>query len=142
MTYFTISKLLLINAVNSSPLSKFWERRARSRDCVIRRCCFFSVLLFKISANPGAPSLTYQVIRSAFSNTIIYCNGLTVESAEAILQENSADLVAFGRSFLANPDFVKRIEENEPLNAVNDDTLYTPDAVGYKDYSKVQSQLS
>lgn len=51
-----------------------------------------------------------------------------------MLQGGSADLVAFGRSFLANPDFVKRIESNAPLNDVNFSGLYTPDAAGYTDY--------
>lgn len=90
-----------------------------------------------ISTNSDTPPETYQLIRSTFLNTIIYCNGLTVESAEALLQEGAADLVAFGRGFLANPDFVKRIAENKGLNAVNFDTLYTPDAKGYTDYPKV-----
>src|SRR5690606_3233616 len=87
-----------------------------------------------ISANPDIPEETYKAIRSAFSNTIIYCNGLTPETAETMLQEGSADLVAFGRSFLANPDFIKRIEKKEALNEVDFNTLYTPDAVGYTDY--------
>lgn len=51
-----------------------------------------------------------------------------------MLQEGSTDLVAFGRSFLANPDFIKRIEKSEDLNPVNFHTLYTADAVGYTDY--------
>ncbi|HEX7014559.1 MAG TPA: alkene reductase [Cyclobacteriaceae bacterium] len=87
-----------------------------------------------ISVNPNIPGETHEAIRSAFSNTIIYCNGLTAETAETLLEEGPADLVAFGRSFLANPDFVKRIERNAPLNDVNFKALYTPDAVGYIDY--------
>lgn len=87
-----------------------------------------------ISVNPNIPDETHKEIRSAFSNTIIYCNGLTAETAETLLEEGPADLVAFGRSFLANPDFVKRIERNAPLNDVNFKALYTPDAVGYIDY--------
>lgn len=87
-----------------------------------------------VSLNPNIPEETHEAIRSAFSNTIIYCNGFTAETAETMLQGGSADLVAFGRSFLANPDFVKRIESNAPLNDVNFSGLYTPDAAGYTDY--------
>lgn len=87
-----------------------------------------------ISTNPDIPEETYKAIRSAFSNIMIYCNGLTAETAETMLQDGSTDLVAFGRSFLANPDFVKRIEKSEGLNPVNFNTLYTADAVGYTDY--------
>jgi N-ethylmaleimide reductase len=45
------------------------------------------------------------------------------------------DVVAFGRSFLANPDFEKRIERSAALNQVDFGTLYTPGAVGYTDYA-------
>jgi len=69
-----------------------------------------------ISTNPDIPEETYKTIRSAFSNTIIYCNGLTAETAETMLQEDSADLVAFDRSFLANPDFIKRIKKKKKLS--------------------------
>ncbi|SDF57564.1 alkene reductase [Chitinophaga filiformis] len=87
-----------------------------------------------ISDSPAIPEKTHKAIRNAFSNTLIYCNGLTPETAEIKLQNGSADLVAFGRSFLANPDFMKRIEKNDPLNEVDYMTLYTPGEQGYIDY--------
>lgn len=93
-----------------------------------------------ISDNPGIPAKTHQAIRSSFNNVLIYCNGLTAESAEAKLQGGSADLVAFGRSFLANPDFIRRMEKNEALNEIDYPTLYTPGDQGYTDYPEL-SQL-
>ncbi|MFD2935377.1 alkene reductase [Spirosoma flavum] len=87
-----------------------------------------------LSDNPLIPQKTHQAIRSAFSNTLIYCNGLTPQTAEAKLQAGSADLVAFARSFLANPDFMNRIEKKVPFNEVDYTTLYTPGAHGYTDY--------
>lgn len=90
-----------------------------------------------ISDNPGIPQKTHQGIREAFTNTIIYCNGLTAETAEAKLQAGTADLVAFGRSFLANPDFVRRAEKNAPLNEVDYMALYTPGEAGYTDYPEL-----
>jgi N-ethylmaleimide reductase len=87
-----------------------------------------------ISDNPAIPAKTHQAIREAFSNILIYCNGLSPETAEAKLQDGSADLVAFGRSFLANPDFIRRVEKNEALNEVDYMTLYTPGEAGYTDY--------
>ncbi|SDD39107.1 N-ethylmaleimide reductase [Mucilaginibacter pineti] len=87
-----------------------------------------------ISANPAIPPKTFNAIRAGFSNTIILCNGLTAETAEAQLQNGFADIVAFGRSFLANPDFVTRIEKDEPLNPLDFTTLYTPGEKGYTDY--------
>ncbi|AYD47351.1 alkene reductase [Arachidicoccus soli] len=87
-----------------------------------------------ISANPNIPLQTFDAIRSNFSNTIILSNGLTPETAEAALSKGFADIVAFGRSFLATPDFVTRIEMNAPLNELDFNTLYTADAIGYTDY--------
>lgn len=87
-----------------------------------------------VSDNPGIPEKTHQAIRSNFSNALIYCNGLTPETAEEKLQNGLADLVAFGRSFLANPDFIRRMEKNDPFNDVDYMTLYTPGEQGYTDY--------
>ncbi|QJD95737.1 alkene reductase [Mucilaginibacter robiniae] len=93
-----------------------------------------SVAYIHVSNSPSIPEKTHQVIRNNFLNTLIYCNGLTAETAEAKLQAGTADLVAFGRSFLANPDFIRRIEKNEPLNEPDYNTLYTPGEQGYNDY--------
>ncbi|HEY9195993.1 MAG TPA: alkene reductase [Mucilaginibacter sp.] len=95
-----------------------------------------------ISNNPGIGEKTHRGIREAFINTIIYCNGFTAEAAEAKLQDGSADLVAFGRSFLANPDFIRRIEKNEPLNQPDYNTLYTPGEQGYTDYPTSEHSLT
>lgn len=99
-----------------------------------RRLNTLGIAYLHLSNNPNIPEKTHQDIRKVFEGTIIYCNGLNPESAETKLQEGSADLVAFGRSFLANPDFIKRIEKNEALNEPDYNTLYTPGAAGYIDY--------
>ena len=91
-----------------------------------------------IAANPAIPQKTFEAIRSGFTRTIILCNGLTLESAETALQKGFADLVAFGRSFLANPDFVERIESGAPLNQPDFATLYSPGPKGYTDYPTVR----
>jgi N-ethylmaleimide reductase len=87
-----------------------------------------------ISANPNIPPQTFDAIRLAFKGTLILSNGLTPATAEAALHNGFADLVAFGRSFLANPDFVTRIEKDAPLNAVDFKTLYSAGPEGYTDY--------
>ena len=51
------------------------------------------------------------------------------------MAEEKANLVAYGRLFLANPDLPKRFEVDAPLNKYNRETFYTPDpVVGYTDY--------
>ena len=48
--------------------------------------------------------------------------------------KGEADLIAFGRPFLANPDLVERMRVDAPLNAPDMSTFYTPGAKGYTDY--------
>jgi N-ethylmaleimide reductase len=92
-----------------------------------------------VGANPTIPPHTFETIRSAFNGTIILSNGLTPETAEAALHNGFADLVAFGRSFLANPDFVTRIQDGAALNAVDFTTLYSAGPKGYTDYPRLQT---
>lgn len=87
-----------------------------------------------ISSNPKIPQKMFDAIRTAFTNTTIMCNGLTPETAEAALNNSFANLVAFGRSYLANPDLDIRIAEHAQLNQPDYSTLYTPGAKGYTDY--------
>jgi len=87
-----------------------------------------------IGFSAAIPKKTLDAIRSAFSGTIIRCNGLTPETALTALQDGFADLVAFGRSFLANPDLDQRIAAQSKLNPPDVTTLFTPGAKGYTDY--------
>ncbi|KAK1371756.1 12-oxophytodienoate reductase 1 [Heracleum sosnowskyi] len=74
-------------------------------------------------------------IRKAFNNTFIVAGGYSREDGTKAVAENRADLVAYGRQFLANPDLPKRLELNAPLNKYNRNTFYIPDpVVGYTDY--------
>ncbi|HMS03647.1 MAG TPA: alkene reductase, partial [Gemmatimonadaceae bacterium] len=73
-------------------------------------------------------------LRAAFGRTFIASGGLDRAKAEALLTGGAADLVAFGRPVLANPDFVTRLEANAPMNAPDFSTFYTPGEKGYLDY--------
>jgi N-ethylmaleimide reductase len=87
-----------------------------------------------ISINQQVPAQTLTAIRTEFEGTIIYCNTFTAEKAEAELNKGDADLIAFGRAFLANPDLEQRITNETELNAPDFATLYTPGIKGYTDY--------
>lgn len=91
-----------------------------------------------VAVNVPIPQKTYDAIRTHFSGTTILSSGLTPESGAAALEGGFADLVAFGRSFLANPDFDKRIAEGADLNQADYTTLYTPGAEGYTDYATLE----
>ena len=45
-----------------------------------------------------------------------------------------ADLISFGRLFIANPDLPRRLKTGARLNALNEDFIYSPDHRGYTDY--------
>jgi N-ethylmaleimide reductase len=92
------------------------------------------VAYIHIPVNPEVTAATLDAIRKEFGNTLIYNGNFTSETAEVELQKGNANLVAFGRSFLANPDFVERIITGAPLNQVDYTTLYTPGPKGYIDY--------
>ena len=87
-----------------------------------------------IGVSAVIPPSTFDAIRAGFKGTIILCNGLTPDSAALALEAGFADLVAFGRAFLANPDLEKRIALSASLNQPDYTTLYTPGSVGYTDY--------
>ncbi len=76
----------------------------------------------------------YRALRRAFNGAYIANNGYTRDMAIEAVSSNAADLVAFGRPFIANPDLVQRLKMNAPLNAVVNATLYGGGAEGYTDY--------
>jgi N-ethylmaleimide reductase len=75
-----------------------------------------------------------RLLRKFFHGPLIAAGGFTPASAEAILAEGSADLVAFGRYFISNPDLPARIIEGAPLADYDRDTFYGGTAAGYTDY--------
>ncbi|XP_052202704.1 12-oxophytodienoate reductase 1-like isoform X2 [Diospyros lotus] len=74
-------------------------------------------------------------MRKAFNGTFMVAAGFNREEGNKAVAQNHADLVAYGRWFLANPDLPRRFEINAPLNKYNRETFYTSDPViGYTDY--------
>ncbi|XP_022736670.1 putative 12-oxophytodienoate reductase 11 isoform X1 [Durio zibethinus] len=79
-------------------------------------------------------------MRKAFNGTFIVAGGYDREDGNKAVAENHADLVAFGRLFLANPDLPRRFELDAPLNQYNRDTFYVSDpVVGYTDYPSLET---
>ena len=66
-------------------------------------------------------------------------NGYTRAMALAAVEGGSADMVAFGKPFIANPDLVERLRLDAPLAAVDTTTLYGGGAAGYTDYPTLAS---
>ncbi|MCB2146293.1 MAG: alkene reductase [Deltaproteobacteria bacterium] len=98
--------------------------------------------LHVIEPLPGHPSFKSQEefppvapgLRKIYEGTMIINGGYGRETGEKAVSGNAADLVAFGVSFLANPDLVERFRRNAPLNEPDQDTFYGGDEKGYNDY--------
>ncbi len=93
----------------------------------------------RILGNEADQSKTADVVaakalRPHFPNMIIAAGGFDGESAEAVVASGDADLVAFGRHFIANPDLPERIRNGWPLNPYDRPTFFGGTEVGYIDY--------
>ena len=76
----------------------------------------------------------YVALRRAFSGAYIANNGYTRDMAIAAISENRADMIAFGKPFISNPDLVERLKQGAPLTVGDQKTYYGGDARGYTDY--------
>ncbi len=75
-----------------------------------------------------------EKFRKAYHGTLIIAGGFDRQRAETYLQEGKADLIAFGRPYIANPDLTERMKNDWPLNEVNRATMYGGAEEGYTDY--------
>ena len=81
----------------------------------------------------------YDTLRERFGGVWMVNNGYDREMAIEAVASGRADLVSFGRLFLANPDLVERLSKNAPLNAPMDQkTFYGGGAHGYTDYPTLE----
>jgi len=83
---------------------------------------------------------TLAIIRREFADTLVLNGGFhTLDAIDRVLTSGKADLVAVGRPFISNPDFVERLRAGIPLAAPNPATFYAPGpsgfAEGYTDYT-------
>jgi N-ethylmaleimide reductase len=92
-------------------------------------------------AAPDAPSeRMLKLIRSRYRGTLIIAGGFDRDTAEAWIEEGRADLIAFGRKFIANPDLPERLRAGTPLNADDRTTYYGGGAKGYTDYPSLAQE--
>ncbi|MCI0993555.1 alkene reductase [Pseudomonas corrugata] len=96
------------------------------------------VLLHVVEGATGGPRdvapFNYDALRQRFKQTYLANNGYDLQLATAALNEDKADLIAFGRPFISNPDLVERLKTAAPLTPLDGATLYGGGAEGYTDY--------
>ncbi|WP_238587443.1 oxidoreductase [Cupriavidus sp. IDO] len=73
-------------------------------------------------------------VRRWFNGVLMVAGGYTAETAERVVANGGADLVAFGRLFISNPDLPERLRNGVPLATYDRSTFYCGDARGYTDY--------
>ena len=76
----------------------------------------------------------HPTIRAAFSGPLVLNSDYGYANGQATLDAGQADAIAFGRTFLANPDLPARFERGAALNPIDKDTLYSQGSEGYIDY--------
>jgi N-ethylmaleimide reductase len=87
---------------------------------------------------PELPETFRAAVRKNFSGAILYAGKYTAERGIRVIEAGWADLIAFGRPFIANPDLPERIANNWPLNQVDPTSMYGGTSKGYTDYSSYQ----
>lgn len=81
----------------------------------------------------------YQALRERAKAPWMVNNGYDRQMALDAVASGRADVVAFGRPFISNPDLAERLREDAPLNTLDQDTLYGGGAKGYTDYPALQA---
>jgi N-ethylmaleimide reductase len=85
----------------------------------------------------------FHALRKRFRNAWMVNNGYTREMASEAVASGYADLVAFGRLFLANPDLVERFRDSEPqFNELDQPHMFGGGAEGYTDYPTLSTASS
>jgi 2,4-dienoyl-CoA reductase-like NADH-dependent reductase (Old Yellow Enzyme family) len=95
-------------------------------------------IAFLCAREHQAPDSLGPALKAAFGGPYVVNEGFTAESAQAALDAGTADAVAFGKAFIANPDLVERLQAGAPLNAPVPATFYAAGAEGYTDYPALE----
>ena len=116
---------------DSNPAALFGYLVARLSE---RRLAYIHVIEGATQGDRDIAAFDYAALRRGFAGAYIANNGYTRELAIETLAEGRADLIAFGRPFISNPDLVERLRLGAALAPLDRATLYGGGAHGYTDY--------
>jgi len=101
------------------------------------------VYLHVVEGATGGPRdyapFDYASLRRRFSGTYIANNNYDLPLANKVLEADAADLIAFGKLFISNPDLVERFKKGAQLNDWDKNTFYGGGAKGYTDYPTLEA---
>ncbi|MGY4502672.1 2,4-dienoyl-CoA reductase-like NADH-dependent reductase (Old Yellow Enzyme family) [Bradyrhizobium sp. GM24.11] len=102
------------------------------------------VYLHVVEGATGGPRdiapFDYTSLRKRFSGAYMANNGYDFDLATKVLDAGAADLIAFGKPFISNPDLVERLKTGATLNDWDKNTFYGGDAKGYTDYPALAAE--
>ena len=87
----------------------------------------------------GVKPFDYVALRAIYGGPWMVNNGYSRQMALDAVASGAADLVAFGKPFISNPDLVRRLRDNAPLAPWVQATLYGGGAAGYTDYPVLEA---
>ncbi len=126
-----LSPAMVSDAADSNPQALFGALvEALSR----RRLAYIHLIEGQTGGARDAVAFDYGALKRAFSGAYMANNGYDRAMALAAVAEGRADMVAFGRPFISNPDLVARLAADAALNPLVQATLYGGGAEGYTDY--------
>lgn len=118
---FNLAYLHLVEPRSNTDAFNRWVKRKEGSD----------------DSSGGLPS---RYFRPLFKGTIISAGGYDLDLGNAVLSAGHADLIAYGRLFIANPDLPERFARNAPLNEYQRASFFGGDARGYTDYPSLEDQ--
>jgi N-ethylmaleimide reductase len=103
------------------------------------KLAFLHVIEGQTGGARDVAAFDYAALRTRYmagnpKGTWMVNNGYTRQMALDVVAKGDADVVAFGRAFISNPDLVARLKADAPLTKMNPKTLYGGGAEGYTDY--------
>jgi len=110
------------------------QYRALAQQLSALGLAYLHVLDHSAMGAPAVPASIKAELRAAFKGVFILAGGFDRALAETALAQGQADLIAFGRPFISNPDLVARLQHNAPLAPPDMATFYVPGPKGYTDY--------
>lgn len=91
--------------------------------------------VYRINGEVASPT---KHLKSIFEGTVITAQGYDFQSGNQVIESGDADLVAFGKLFIANPDLPARFAKDAPLNPPVVPAFYGGDEHGYIDYPTLE----
>lgn len=134
-------RLSPFNAFND--LAANYEGEAEEALALVEELSKRGIAYLSLIATPGAVSPEFvDEVRKRFTGTLILAGDYDAARAEADLQAGRADLIAFGRPFIANPDLPARLATGAELAPMQADKLYSPGPEGYIDYPALRESAA